>query len=91
MSDSADGLIAPATRQNAGRFGMGCPAGGVKDPAGTDCASEMVVAYEVLEHIPWELFAPSLAEMRRVSKKFVGVSLPDRERIFRLQTSFPPR
>src|SRR5438270_12459175 len=52
-------------------------------------AFDMVVAYEVLEHIPWELFAPSLAEMRRVSKRWVGGSLPDRERIFRLQASFP--
>lgn len=55
-----------------------------------DGSFDMVVAYEVLEHIPWELFEPSLREMARVSSKWVGVSLPDRERIFRLLTSFPP-
>src|SRR5271166_5280862 len=35
MSESGDGLIMPATRQNAGRPLMAPLPGGVKDPAGT--------------------------------------------------------
>src|ERR1039457_2152775 len=44
MFDSEEGLITPATRQNAGRFARALPEGGLKDPAGTDSARLMVVA-----------------------------------------------
>src|SRR5579863_655503 len=43
MSESADGLMVPATRQNAGRFAMAGLPGGVKVPAGTASAVLMVV------------------------------------------------
>ena len=44
MLESGDGLIAPATRQNAGKPGIAFPAGGAKSPAGTDSARVIAVA-----------------------------------------------
>src|ERR1022692_4980142 len=44
ISESDEGLITPATRQNAGRLDMALPLGGVKLPAGTDSARVMDVA-----------------------------------------------
>src|ERR1035438_3810456 len=44
ISESDDGLMTPATRQKAGRLDRALPAGGVKLPAGTDCARGMEVA-----------------------------------------------
>ncbi len=52
-----------------------------------DSSFDAVIAFEVLEHIPWELFTPSLREMARVSAGAVGVSLPDKERVLRLESS----
>src|SRR6185312_205785 len=43
MSESEDGLMTPATRQNAGKFGIAFPCGGVKLPAGVDSACVIVV------------------------------------------------
>src|SRR6185312_12273949 len=43
MSESEDGLMTPATRQNAGKFGIAFPCGGVKLPAGMDSARVIVV------------------------------------------------
>src|SRR5262249_53584931 len=43
ISESEEGLIVPATLQKAGRFGIGRPPGGGKDPAGTASASVMDV------------------------------------------------
>src|SRR5581483_11753618 len=42
MFESLVGLIIPATRQNAGRLGMGLPSGGVNEPAGTASATVIV-------------------------------------------------
>lgn len=54
-------------------------------------AFDLVVAFEVLEHIPWELFKPSLQEMARVSRGPVGFSVPNKERVLRVESSFGKR
>src|SRR5437899_4002435 len=43
MSESADGLMAPATRQVAGRAWVAGPLGGWSGPGGTERAETMVV------------------------------------------------
>lgn len=51
-------------------------------------AFDLAVAYEVLEHIPFPLFGACLAEIGRVSRGRIAVSIPDVERVFRLRSSF---
>lgn len=45
---------------------------------------DMAVAFQVLEHLPWETFEVALSELRRVSKRWVIVSLPDVTRFARV-------
>ncbi|MDD4381955.1 MAG: methyltransferase domain-containing protein [Candidatus Dojkabacteria bacterium] len=41
-----------------------------------DDSFDVVIAYEILEHIPWEDLDKALLELRRVSKKYVVISVP---------------
>lgn len=38
---------------------------------------EMSCCFETLEHLPWDVFAPSIRELKRVARRWVLVSLPD--------------
>lgn len=46
-------------------------------PIGDDSV-DMAVAFQVLEHLPYDDFEPALRELRRVARKTVLLSLPDR-------------
>ena len=41
-----------------------------------DNSFDVVLASEILEHLPWESVDSALAELRRVSKKYVIISIP---------------
>lgn len=53
-------------------------------PLANSCV-DCVTAFQVLEHIPWSAFDSCLAEMARVSRKIVVISLPDQHLYFRLR------
>lgn len=42
-----------------------------------------VVAFQVLEHLPYDDFRRSIAEMRRVASEHVVISLPDARKVWR--------
>lgn len=46
---------------------------------------DVACCFETLEHIPWDDFVPALRELRRVSRRLVLVSLPDRTPFFRFK------
>ncbi len=50
---------------------------------------EAVTAFEVLEHLPWEDFERTLMELKRVSKKYIIISLPYRSTCFEFIFKFP--
>ena len=54
-----------------------------------DNSFDAVLAYEVLEHIPWEEVPAALKELQRVSKKYVLLSVPYSCAAFELTVYFP--
>ena len=56
----------------------------VTDMPLADGSYDVVACFEVLEHIPWELFPRALAEIHRVCRAKAIISLPDRRGYFRL-------
>lgn len=54
-----------------------------------DNSFDIVCAFEVLEHLPFEKFSKVLTEMGRVSKKYVLLSLPHWGRHFSLEIRMP--
>ncbi len=52
-------------------------------------AFHLVACYEVLEHLPYDLFQQALVELYRVSRQFVVFSVPDRNHVLSGRFSFP--
>jgi len=50
---------------------------------------DVVLAYEVLEHLPFEEIPKALSELHRVTSKYVFISLPYRSTGFELIIKFP--
>lgn len=54
-----------------------------------DASYDLVMACQVLEHIPFDEFEKGLAEMRRVTRRYAIVSLPRRSTYFEIVIKFP--
>jgi SAM-dependent methyltransferase len=54
-----------------------------------DESFDVVTAFQVLEHIPFEYFKISLNELKRISRKNVIMSLPDSSRHYKIQFVLP--
>jgi predicted SAM-dependent methyltransferase len=50
----------------------------------SDGSADVTASFEVLEHLPYDMFVPAVKELRRVSRKHVVISLPDASRVFLL-------
>ena len=50
---------------------------------------DVVTCYEVLEHLPYEVFAKALSEINRVSSPYAVLSVPDSTRAYRLDIQIP--
>jgi SAM-dependent methyltransferase len=50
---------------------------------------DAVLAFEVLEHIPWDQVETALTELRRVTRKYVLLSVPYSSAVFELVVHFP--
>lgn len=61
----------------------------VRDLPFDDGSYDLVCAFEVLEHIPFEDFGTALKELRRVSKGKVLISIPHRQATFRFSLKLP--
>jgi len=55
----------------------------------SDASYDVVTAYEVLEHMPYEKSLMGLQELHRVSSCYVIMSLPDATHAFRLAFTIP--
>lgn len=63
--------------------------GTVTDLSFADNSYDLVCAFQVLEHMPYEDSLKAFAEMVRVSKRYVVLSLPDTRKVWRLRIDLP--
>lgn len=61
----------------------------IRDINSPDNSFDLVMACQILEHIPFADFTKGLAEIRRVSKKYAIISLPYRSAYFEMIIKFP--
>ena len=61
----------------------------VRDIKAEDNFVDLVIACQILEQIPFEDFTQALSEIKRVSKKYVIISLPYRVSYFEMIIKFP--
>jgi len=61
----------------------------VTDMPVADSSFDVVACFEVLEHLPFQNFIGALRELRRVSSEHVVLSLPDRTRMYTVETVLP--
>lgn len=55
----------------------------------TNESFDIVVCFEVLEHLPYDNFSGALEEIYRVSDKYAILSLPDHTAVYRLYIELP--
>ena len=63
--------------------------GSVLDIPFPKASFQVVVCCEVLEHLPYENVSRALSEISRVSKQYLVLSIPDRNRVYRLFLHVP--
>jgi SAM-dependent methyltransferase len=52
---------------------------------------DVVACYEVLEHLSYEDFGPALGELRRLTRRYILLSLPDSSSFVKLSLQFSQR
>ena len=55
----------------------------------SDHAFDLVAAFQVLEHLPYENFLKALREIHRVTRRYAVLSLPDCRRAYRFEIQIP--
>lgn len=55
----------------------------------TDNEFSVVACFEVLEHIPFKQFIDALKELKRVSNRYILLSMPDRSRVYKFFLHVP--
>lgn len=61
----------------------------VHDMPFEDAAFGTVMACQVLEHLPFELFPTALSEIRRVTRRYAVISLPNAARAYSMSVNLP--
>ncbi|MDI6813414.1 MAG: methyltransferase domain-containing protein [Deltaproteobacteria bacterium] len=51
---------------------------------------DVVIAYQVLEHLPFERFSQCLSEMAEISSRYILISLPDRRPFLSIRAGIYP-
>jgi ubiquinone/menaquinone biosynthesis C-methylase UbiE len=55
----------------------------------SDASYDVVCAFQMLEHLPYEASIQAFSEMARVSRRYVVISLPDARTVWRYQLHLP--